>query len=103
MPRNLDITGLEQRSSGRLITMTTSAGSGSSHEKNVGRQRAAGICAIVTAAILTAAGAQLSTTALAVAVVVTLVVYWSAEEYAELLGEHVEAGDCPGSGRSGPN
>ncbi|GAB2984421.1 hypothetical protein GCM10017788_40520 [Amycolatopsis acidiphila] len=62
-----------------------------------GRRRAAGIYGVVvTAAILTAAGSQLSTAALTVAVVVTLLVYWVAEEYAELLGEHVVDGKLPG-------
>jgi hypothetical protein len=61
-----------------------------------GRRRAAGIYgAIVTAAVLVAAGGHVGTGALAVAVVVTLVVYWVAEEYAELLGEHVEHGRLP--------
>ena len=61
-----------------------------------GRRRASGIYgAIVTAAILTAAGGHLRTRALVVAVVVTLLVYWIAEEYAELLGEHVEHGHLP--------
>ena len=50
------------------------------------RRRAAGVYgAIVTAAILAAAGGTLRTVALAVAIVVTLMVYWVAEEYAELL------------------
>lgn len=61
-----------------------------------GRRRAAGIYgAIVTAAILAAVGDRLNTRALAVSVVVTLVVYWVAEEYAELLGEQVEGGRLP--------
>jgi len=56
-----------------------------------GRRRAAGVYgAIVTAAILAAAGDQLRTAGLAIAVVVTLVVYWVAEGYAELLGAQVE-------------
>lgn len=55
-----------------------------------GRQRAAGIYgAIVTAAILAAAQDHLPTRALAVSVLITLLVYWIAEEYAELLGEQV--------------
>ncbi|KAA9163608.1 hypothetical protein FPZ12_008860 [Amycolatopsis acidicola] len=70
---------------------TTAAGT------SPGRRRAAGIYgSIVTAAILTAAGGALPTVGLALAVVVTLVVYWVAEEYAELLGEHVEGGRLPG-------
>ena len=61
-----------------------------------GRRRAAGIYgAIITAAIIAAAGGHLSTTALVVSVVVTLLVYWLAEEYAELLGEQAEGGQLP--------
>ncbi|QUQ64157.1 hypothetical protein [Kutzneria sp. CA-103260] len=65
-------------------------------ERTAGRRRASGIYgAIVTAAILTAAGGQLPTVPLAIAVVVTLLVYWTAEEYAELLGGHVRDGKFP--------
>lgn len=68
---------------------------------NVGRRRAAGIYgAIVTAAIF-AASSGLTTAALVVAVVVTLVVYWLAEEYAELLGEQIEDGRLPSMARVG--
>ena len=49
----------------------------------------------MTAAVIAAGGGQLRTLALAVTVVVTLVVYWLAEEYAELLGEHTRAGQLP--------
>ena len=48
--------------------------------------------AVVTAAIITAGGNQLGTWALALTIVVTLVVYWLAEEYAELLGQRTRAG-----------
>lgn len=66
--------------------------------KNLGRRRAAGIYgAIITAAILDTAGGHLPTAALVVSVVVTLLVYWLAEEYAELLGEQVETGHRLGS------
>jgi hypothetical protein len=62
-----------------------------------GRRRAAGIYgAIVTAAILDAAGGRLPTGVLVVAVVVTLLVYWLAEEYAEVLGEQAAGGQLPG-------
>jgi hypothetical protein len=65
--------------------------------ENLGRRRAAGIYgAIITAAILDTAGGHLPTVALVVAVVVTLVVYWLAEEYAELLGEQAGGGRLPG-------
>jgi hypothetical protein len=64
------------------------------------RRRAAGIYgAIITAAILDTAGGRMSTEALVIGVVVTLVVYWLAEEYAELLGEQVEGGRLPTWGR----
>jgi hypothetical protein len=64
--------------------------------KNLGRRRAAGIYgAIVTAAILDTAGGHASTTELVIAVVVTLLVYWLAEEYAEVLGEEVAGSRRP--------
>ncbi len=64
--------------------------------KDLGRRRAAGIYgAIITAAILDTAGGHLPTVALVVTVVVTLMVYWLAEEYAELLGEQAEGGHLP--------
>lgn len=64
--------------------------------RNLGRRRAAGIYgAIVTAAILDTAGGHVSTAALVVSVVVTLLVYWLAEEYAEVVGEQVEGGRLP--------
>jgi hypothetical protein len=61
-----------------------------------GRRRAAGIYgAVVTAAVIVAAGPQVRTRALVVTVVVTLLVYWIAEQYAELLGEHTAEGHLP--------
>jgi len=64
--------------------------------EDLGRRRAAGIYgAIITAAILDTAGGHVSTTALVVSVVVTLLVYWIAEEYAEVLGEHTAGGRLP--------
>ena len=64
--------------------------------ENLGRRRAAGIYgAIITAAILDTAGGHVSTTALVVSVVVTLLVYWIAEDYAEVLGEHTAGGRLP--------
>jgi hypothetical protein len=63
---------------------------------NAGRRRSAGIYGtIVASAVLAAGGAHLETAPLAVAVVVTLLVYWAAEGYAELLGEHAHAGRLP--------
>lgn len=67
--------------------------------KNRGRRRAAGIYgAIITAAILDTAGGRLSTVALVIAVLVTLLVYWLAEEYADVLGEQVAGGVLPSWG-----
>jgi hypothetical protein len=58
-------------------------------------RRAAGIYGlIVTAAVLASAGGQLRTVGLELAVFVTLIVYWLAEEYAQL-SEHVRAGNPP--------
>jgi hypothetical protein len=58
-------------------------------------RRAAGIYGtIVTASVLATAGATLRTVPLAVAVFVTLLVYWVAEEYAEI-GEHASKGHLP--------
>jgi len=65
--------------------------------ENMGRRRAAGIYgAIITAAILDTAGGHVSTTVLVISVVVTLLVYWIAEEYAEVLGEQTSGGRLPG-------
>src|SRR5258708_19790088 len=64
--------------------------------KKLGRRRAAGIYgAIITAAILDTAGGHVSTVALVISVVVTLLVYWLAEEDAEVLGEQVQGGRLP--------
>lgn len=66
------------------------------HESAAGRRRAASIYGtIITAAVMAAAGDHLPTLALAVAIVVTLVVYWLAEQYAELLGEQAAGGRLP--------
>jgi hypothetical protein len=62
-----------------------------------GRGRAAGIYGtVITAAIIDTAGGHGSTTWLVIAVAITLFVYWVAEQYAELLGEHTEHGHLPG-------
>jgi hypothetical protein len=61
-----------------------------------GPRPAAGIYGtIITAAVLAAAGDQVPTLPLAVSVLVTLLVYWVAEEYAELLGEQLAGGRVP--------
>jgi hypothetical protein len=79
--------------------MSIAAGAGAQSGpavENLGRRRAAGIYgAIITAAILDTAGGHVSTAALVVSVVVTLLVYWIAEEYAEVLGEHTTGGQLP--------
>jgi hypothetical protein len=60
------------------------------------RRRAAGIYGtIVASAVLAAGGGHLRTVPLAVTVLVTLLVYWAAEGYAELLAEQVHAGRLP--------
>ena len=60
------------------------------------RARAAGIYGtVVTAAVLATGGGQMRIVPLAVLVFVTLVVYWGAELYAEVLGTHVHAGRLP--------
>jgi hypothetical protein len=64
--------------------------------QNSGRRRASGIYgAIITAAILDTAGGHVSTSTLVISVVVTLVVYWLAEQYAEVLGEEAAGGRLP--------
>jgi hypothetical protein len=61
-----------------------------------GRRRAAGIYgAIITASVMAAAGQSLPTLALAISVLVTLIVYWLAEQYAELLGAQSAHGHVP--------
>lgn len=65
--------------------------------ENLGRRRASGIYgAIITAAILDTIGGRASTTVLVISVVGTLLVYWIAEGYAEILGEHTAGGRLPG-------
>lgn len=60
------------------------------------RRRASGIYGtIITAAVVASAGAKLPTTALAISVLLTLIVYWLAEQYADMLGEQVEHGQLP--------
>jgi hypothetical protein len=64
--------------------------------RSPGRQRAVGIYGtIVTAAILSSAGDRLSAPDLVVSIVVTLSVYWIAEEYAKILGEQLAGGRLP--------
>ena len=82
--------------------MTARPAVGQQANPNQGRRRAAGIYgAIVTAAILDAAGGHLPTAVLVVSVVVTLLVYWLAEEYAEVLGEQAAGAGCRAGHASG--
>jgi hypothetical protein len=61
-----------------------------------GRRRSAAIYGtILTAAVIAAGGNVLTTQALEVTVLVTLVIYWLADEYSVLLGEHIHAGKLP--------
>jgi hypothetical protein len=60
------------------------------------RRRAASIYGtIVTAAVIAAGGNQLNSAQLAVTIIVTLIVYWLAEQYAELLGAQTHDGQLP--------
>jgi hypothetical protein len=70
---------------------------GPGHVEGVqGQRRAAGIYgAVITASILAAAGNSLTTPALALSVLITLVVYWLAERYAEVLGQQAAGGRLP--------
>jgi hypothetical protein len=64
--------------------------------RSPGRRRAVSIYGtIVTAAILSSAGDRLSVLDLVISIVVTLFVYWTAEEYAEILGEQLADGRLP--------
>src|SRR4051794_10715272 len=73
---------------------SVSAGAGGSGRPVQARQAAGIYGLIVTAAVLASAGGHLRTAALVLAVFVTLLVYWLAEEYAQV-GEHVSAGHLP--------
>jgi hypothetical protein len=65
-------------------------------DRDLQRRRAASIYGtIITAAVIAAAGNVLSSAKLEIVVLVTLVVYWLAEQYAELLAEHTYAGRLP--------
>jgi hypothetical protein len=91
-----DPIGVEVAPTDLVSRMGVSEGKSRQTARNPGRRRAAGIYGtIVTAAVIAAGGNQLSTTELEVTVLVTLVVYWLAEQYAELLGEHTHAGRLP--------
>jgi len=80
-----------------MVTITAGDGRRPGRSAQIsGRHRAASIYGvIITAAIIAATGANLATISLVIAVVVTLLVYWVAEEYAEVLGEQSEGGRLP--------
>jgi hypothetical protein len=78
------------------LMMTDNQREGAPRDETAGRRRAAGIYgAIITASVMTAAGSGLTTTELALSVLVTLVAYGLAEQYAEILGEHAAGGRVP--------
>ena len=78
---------------------SSDAGMDSSVTSDARRRRAASIYGtIVTAAVIAAGGSQLTSAQLAVTIVVTLIVYWLAEQYAELLGTHTHDGHLPSLG-----
>jgi hypothetical protein len=52
---------------------------------------------IITASVLASAGDELAAGPLAVAVLITLAVYWLVDVYSELLGGHFERGRLPSS------
>jgi len=84
------------------LRVSGQAGESSRDVSAAGRRRAAGIYgAIITASVMAAAGRGLSTLALAISVLVTLVVYWLAEQYAELLGSQAAHGRVPTWRRTG--
>jgi hypothetical protein len=64
--------------------------------RSAGRRYAVGIYGtIVTAGVLASAGDEVSSLDLTIAVLITLMVYWLAEQYAEILGEHLAGGRLP--------
>jgi hypothetical protein len=78
-----------------MVEATSGAGA-SGHMAGAGRARAAGIYGtIVTGAVLATGGGRLRVVPLGLLVFGTLVVYWLAELYAEVLGEHVHEGRLP--------
>jgi hypothetical protein len=78
----------------------TPSPTGGAEQSPAAQRRAAGIYgAIITAGLMTAAGGKLSSPALAASVVITLVVYWLAEQYAEILGEQATHGQLPSLSR----
>lgn len=60
-----------------------------------GRRTASSIYGTIVTGSVIAAGAGLTTRSLAVTIVVTLMIYWLAEQYAVLVGEHTHGGRLP--------
>src|SRR5258708_12104153 len=96
-PRSRTISGMkrvqpEQATRARQRDQSAQRPSG----RSPGRRRAAGIYGtIVTAAVIATAGGRLPAISLSIAVVVTLLVYWLAEQYAELPAEHTHPANLP--------
>ncbi len=64
------------------------------------RHRAAGIYGtVITAAVCAAAGDELTTPELALSIVVTLIVYWLADQYAHTLASYARPGHFPDRSR----
>ncbi len=68
---------------------------GTGPSRQHGRRTAASIYGTIITASVIAAGAGLTSRSLAVTIVVTLVIYWLAEQYAVLVGEHIHGGRLP--------
>jgi hypothetical protein len=66
-----------------------------------GRHTASSIYGTIITASVIAAGAGLTSRALTVTIVVTLVIYWLAEQYAVLVGEHIHGGRMPSRAQIG--
>src|ERR1700685_828532 len=92
------VTSFGTSRAGGLIMVGIAAGDEGQRQpmaRDPGRRRAAGIYgSIITAAIIAAASGA-PTAALAVSVLITLLVYWLAEGYAEVLGEQAAGGKLP--------
>jgi hypothetical protein len=64
--------------------------------RSAGRRYAVGIYGtIVTAGVLASAGDEISSLDLTISILITLLVYWVAEEYAEILGDYLAGGRLP--------
>jgi hypothetical protein len=80
---------MQKTAIGRLLT-------GHGQRGDRGQRRASGIYGtVITAAIIDTAGGHVSTSQLVVSIFVTLLVYWAAEQYADLIGEQTQEGRLP--------